>query len=187
MKILNIFLLVIMAFSFVNAKELNSKMHDKSLWQIQEGEWEFKNDVLTQVSEDDYFPLILLKNKKYSNIDVSVDFKPISGDIDASGGLVFAASNKNNYYIVRANALENNFRLYIFKNGMRYQIADSTVQIPSFNQYHNIRIKVEDKTIYAYLNHKLCITYKLKNKIIGYVGLWTKADSITSFDKLVIK
>jgi len=181
-------IILICIFIFINAQSIqNDKILDKTLWQIQKGQWEFKNNTLTQTSKSNYFPLILLKDKKYSDIDVSVDFKPISGNIDASGGLVVGAIDKNNYFIVRANALENNFRLYIFKNGSRYQIAGSTVKAPSLKEYHNIRIKVKDKTIYAYLNHKLYITYKLRKKINGYVGLWTKADSVTTFKNLIIK
>ena len=154
MKKLNkvvLFLLLFISCTYINAQDINNDfIQNRSLWQIEEGNWIFTNNNLKQISEDDYFPAILLKDKQYSNINLSVDFKPISGFIDASGGLIFAAKNKNNYFIVRANALENNFTLYNFKNGIRHQLTTAIVKKPSLNKYHNITIKVQKNKILAF-------------------------------------
>jgi len=71
----------------------------------------------------------------FSDLDISVNFKPIAGDIDASGGIIFRAKDKGNYYIVRANALENNYRLYTFTNGQRQQIASVKVSSPALGKF----------------------------------------------------
>jgi len=154
---------------------------DSSKWHSYVGEWSFKDGVIKQSSTKDYYPLALLEDKKFSDVDVSVEFKPISGKIDASGGVVFRAVDSKNYYIVRANALEDNFRLYTFKDGIRSQIASATVDEPKIGEFHNIRVEAKGNNIKAYLNGKLLIEHSDNSFKDGYVGLWTKADSITEF------
>jgi len=155
-----------------------------SLWSIKSGQWSFENGLLKQQAINESFPLILLEKEKLTDVDVSVDFKPLSGDIDASGGLVFRAVDKNNYFIVRANALEDNFRLYTFKNGHRSEIASATVTPPSLGKFHTIRVVAKGEHIQAYLDGKLYIDHNDSSFSEGYVGLWTKADSVTEFDNL---
>ncbi len=155
-------------------------------WKQHEGEWVFANGVVRQSATDRYFPLLLLENDKFSDVDVSVKFKPISGRIDASGGVVFRAQDGRNYYIVRANALEDNFRLYYFEDGIRHQIASATVKPPVMGKYSSIRVVASGDHIQAYLNGKIEIDYHGKRYSKGYVGLWTKADSVTEFDNFVV-
>jgi len=160
--------------------------HQQKAWKSKEGMWIFDNNTVTQKATDRYFPLLLLQGKPYINLDVSVDFMPISGRIDASGGVVFRAVDAKNYYIVRANALEDNFRLYYFKNGSRYEISSATVTPPSFKQYSTIRVVAKGDHIQAYLNGTLCIDHHDNTFSQGYVGLWTKADSVTTFDNFKV-
>jgi len=157
------------------------------LWKSHEGQWSISNNELVQSSKDNNFPLILLEDKQYTDVDISVDFKPISGQIDASGGVVFRAKDADNYYIVRANALENNYRLYTFIDGMRSQIASATVNPPSIGKYHTMRVVASGSHIQAYLDGKLYIDHNDKTYTKGYTGLWTKADSVTAFDNFVLK
>jgi hypothetical protein len=164
----------------------NFGKHNSS-WSIKLGQWNFNNGILKQSATNESFPLILLENKKLSDVDVSVKFRPISGNIDASGGVVFRAIDKDNYYIVRANALENNFRLYTFKKGIRSEIASATVTPPKLGVFHTIRVVVKGEHIQAYLDGKLYIDHTDSSFSKGYVGLWTKADSVTEFDDFLIK
>ena len=151
-------------------------------WIVKSGQWSFENGLLKQSATDKRFPLILLEKEKLTDVDVSVKFRPISGNIDASGGVVFRAVDKDNYFIVRANALEDNFRLYTFKNGHRSEIASATVTPPTLGTFHTIRVVAKGKHIQAYLDGKLCIDHDDDSFSKGYVGLWTKADSVTEFD-----
>jgi hypothetical protein len=121
----------------------------------------------------------------YSDVDVAMKFKPISGREDASGGLVFRFT-EGKYYVVRANALENNFRLYSYDRGRR-QLASASVQVPPIGQWHTVRIVAVGNQIQAWLNGKLYLDHRDARFKSGQVGLWTKADSITAFDDVSIR
>jgi hypothetical protein len=131
------------------------------------------------------FNVIVAPGGPYSDVDVSVRFKPISGGEDASGGIVFRFS-EGKYYVVRANALENNFRLYYYDNGRR-QLATATVQPPALGQWHTLRIVAVGDHIQAYLNGRLLLDHRDSRFKAGQIGLWTKSDSVTAFDDLEIK
>jgi len=155
-------------------------------WKSYTGDWQFNNGELRQASTEDDFPVILNEAQTFTDLDVSVNFKPVSGEVDASGGLIFRAQDEDNYYIVRANALENNFRLYTFTDGLRHQLASANVTPPSINKFHSMRIIAVGDHIQAYLNGKLEIDHHDKSFNKGYTGLWTKADSVTVFDNFKV-
>ena len=156
-------------------------------WKAYSGQWEFQKGVLTQTSEDNDFPVILNEDKPIADLDISVRFKPISGQIDASGGLIFRAEDEDNYYIVRANALEGNYRLYTFTDGYRHELASASVTPPTLGEFHTMRIVAKDDHIQAYLNGTLELDYHDGTFKKGYTGLWTKADSVTTFDDFIVK
>jgi hypothetical protein len=151
-------------------------------WKAYVGKWQFNNGELLQSATSDSFPVILREDKSFADVDIQVSFKPISGDIDASGGIIFRAKNKDNYYIVRANALENNYRLYTFVNGTRHELASAKVTPPTLNNKHQMRIVAKGDHIQAYLNGTLQIDYHDTTYKTGFTGLWTKADSVSIFD-----
>lgn len=162
---------------------INDDFSQKNLnWEAYSGQWKFQKGTLIQTSENDDFPVILLENAPLTDVDVQVLFKPISGKIDASGGIIFRAEDEDNYYIVRANALENNFRLYTFVDGYRHQLASTTVTPPALGKFSTMRVITKGNHIQAFLNDKLELDYHDDTFKQGYVGLWTKADSITEFD-----
>ena len=151
-------------------------------WKSYAGHWIVKDGVLLQNGTKDNYPVILREDKVFSNVDIRVRFKPISGDIDASAGIVFRATDEDNYYIVRANALEDNFRLYTFVDGYRHQLASATVTPPALNKMHSMRVVAKGDHIQIYLNDKLELDYHDATFSEGFTGLWTKADSVTEFD-----
>jgi Domain of Unknown Function (DUF1080) len=122
---------------------------------------------------------------RYADVDVSVKFKPISGRQDASGGIVFRFTD-GKYYVVRANALEDNFRLYYYDRGRR-QLASASVKRPALGQWHTLRVVAVGDRIQAWLNGTPRLDHRDARFKAGAVGLWTKADSITAFDDLVIR
>jgi len=163
-------------------------------WQFFDGTWEYRDDnvngVLTQAAGNlgrRVFPLALWKEHRFTDVDASVRFKPISGDMDASGGIVFRARDGGNYYIARANSLEDNIRLYTFTDGKRSQIAGTTIAPPALGQWHTLRVVAVGPHIQIYLNDTLYIDHQDETFTEGYVGLWTKADAVTDFDDLVVK
>jgi hypothetical protein len=162
-------------------------------WKTVEGNWTVEEitgapsgkRVLMLRPKGSDFNVIVAPGGPYTDVDVSVRFKPISGREDASGGIVFRLS-EGKYYVVRANALENNFRLYYYDAGRR-QLATATVQPPSLGQWHTLRVVAVGDHIQAYLNGKLLLDHRDSRFKAGQIGLWTKADSVTAFDDLEIK
>jgi hypothetical protein len=94
--------------------------------------------------------------------------------------------NDGKYYVVRANALENNFRLYYYDRGRR-QLASASVKPPALGQWHTLRVVAVGDQIQAWLNGTQYLNHRDSRFTSGAVGLWTKADSITAFDDLVIR
>ena len=121
----------------------------------------------------------------YADVDVAMKFKPISGREDASGGIV-VRFNDGRYYVVRANALEDNFRLYSYDRGRR-QLATARVKAPAPGQWHTVRIVAVGDHLQAWLDGTLYLDHRDSRFTSGRVGLWTKADSITAFDDLTIR
>jgi len=148
-----------------------------------------KPNVVTQTSTDqiDYrFPLLISDEGSFQDLDLSVKFKAVTGSIDRAGGLVFRLKDPNNYYIVRANALENNYRLYHVVNGRRSQFAGANLKVTS-GEWHELRVEAVGKKITCYYDGSKKIEATDDTfKDAGKVGLWTKADSVTSFDDLKV-
>jgi hypothetical protein len=140
---------------------------------------------LVQRATDNAFNVIVAPGGPSTDVDVSVRFKPMSGREDASGGIVFRFF-EGRYYVVRANALEDNFNLYYYDRGRR-EIAGVSVKAPALRQWHKLRISAEGDRIKGWLNDKLLIDQRDNRFDAGRVGLWTKADSITAFDDLVVR
>ena len=162
-------------------------------WKTVDGKWTVeeipgapsRKKVLVQRAVENQFNVIVAPGGPYTDADVSIRFKPISGREDASGGIVFRFS-EGKYYVVRANALENNFRLYYYDNGRR-QLATAAVQPPALGQWHTLRVVAVGDHIQAYLNGRLLLDHRDSRFKAGQIGLWTKSDSVTAFDDLEIK
>jgi hypothetical protein len=160
-------------------------------WETLTGKWGIEDvpgasieKALVQRATNDAFNVIVAPGGPYGDVDVSVRFKPISGQEDASAGIVFRFS-EGRYYVIRANALEDNFNFYYYDRG-RHQISGARVKAPALGQWHSLRISAEQDRIKGWLNDKLLIDQRDKRFTSGRVGLWTKADSVTAFDDLTI-
>jgi hypothetical protein len=140
---------------------------------------------LVQRATGNAFNVIVAPGGPYADVDVSVRFKPIAGREDASGGIVFRFS-EGRYYVIRANALEDNFNFYYYDHG-RHEIAGASVKAPALGQWHKLRITAEGDRITGALNDQPLIDRRDSRFASGRIGLWTKADSITAFDDLVVR
>jgi len=120
-----------------------------------------------------------------ADVDVSVSFQPLSGHEDASGGIVFRFDD-GRYYVVRANALEDNFRLYYYERGRR-QIASASVKAPAMGRWHTLRLVALGTRMQAWLDGVRYLDHRDSRLASGRMGLWTKADSITAFRQLTVK
>ena len=160
-------------------------------WKFVAGQWVRRpsgdQKVLAQAVETQPWAVAVLEDKKFSDVDVSVRFRPVSGREDASEGIIFRAKDGQNYLLVRANALENNFRLYTVVNGKRSTIASARVNEPKLGAWHTIRVVAAGPKIEAYLNGARLLDHEDRTFTQGWIGLWTKADSVTEFADLEIK
>ncbi|MBI3786739.1 MAG: hypothetical protein HY276_00630 [Ignavibacteriales bacterium] len=146
-------------------------------------------NVLAQTDMDDTgyrFPLCVFDNVNAKDVDISVKFKAVKGSGDQAAGLVWRYRDKNNYYVVRANALEDNVRMYRMVKGARLQFAGANVKVAP-QQWHTMRVVATGNKFDAYFDGKKIITVtEATFNAAGKVGLWTKADSYTLFDDFVI-
>jgi hypothetical protein len=162
-------------------------------WLMVDGQWTVEEmaeapsgkKVLVQRATKNEFNVIVAPAGPFTDVDVSMKFKPISGRQDASAGIVFRF-NDGKYYVVRANALEDNFRLYYYDRG-RHQLATARVKAPALGQWHTVRVLAMGDRIQAWLDGTRYLDHRDSRFRLGRVGLWTKADSITAFDDLTIR
>ena len=128
------------------------------------------------------FPWSVKEKESIADGFVEVRFKSISGREDQAGGVVWRWKNGNNYYVARANALENNVSLYYTANGRRNTLKYVDAPVPG-NVWHTLRVEFSGEMIKVSLNGKTYIEYKDSHITgPGTVGVWTKADSVTAFD-----
>jgi Domain of Unknown Function (DUF1080) len=157
----------------------------------------YQGNVLAQTDADrtDYrFPVCVYDGLTAKDVDISVKFKPVSGKGDQGAGIVWRYQNKDNYYIVRANALEGNVVLYKVENGKRtdlplkgkgrtYGMKDKVAS----GEWGTLRVVATGSLFEVYHNGKKL--YEVEDetfKEAGKVGLWTKADSVIYFDDLQV-
>jgi glycosyl hydrolase family 59 (putative galactocerebrosidase) len=128
------------------------------------------------------FPWCVKTNTSIENGSVEVKFKPISGREDAAGGLVWRWKDGDNYYVARANALEDNVSLYYTQNGRRNTIKYVNAPVAK-NQWHTLKVEFAGTSIRVALDGKVYIEQEDDHiSGPGAVGVWTKADSVTAFD-----
>jgi hypothetical protein len=127
-----------------------------------------------------------LSDAVYTDVSVSTRFKPISGSIDRAAGIIFHVQDENNYYILRANALENNVDIRKYVNGRRSTLKTGSVNVLS-GQWQELRVEVSGNQIRGFLDGQLVVETSDDTFTSGKVGLWTKADSVTCFDDVEVR
>jgi hypothetical protein len=133
------------------------------------------------------FPLAVYRPVSAKNVEVSVRFKPIAGKVDQAGGIAVRVAGPDDYYVVRANALEDNVRFYRVVKGRREQLAGANVKVSS-NEWHTLGLKAEGERFAISFDGKELYTATDRTfTSAGRVALWTKADSVTRFDGMEIK
>jgi hypothetical protein len=154
-------------------------------WAIQEVPGAVHNGrALVQRATQNEFNAIVAPGGPYSNVLVTARFKPMAGREDASGGIIFRFLD-GRYYVVRANALEDNFRFYYYDRG-RYMLTTASIKAPALGQWHKLQISARGNRIQGSLNGRALIDQRDSRFASGRIGLWTKADSITAFDGITV-
>jgi hypothetical protein len=159
-----------------------------------EGKWVVKAEkdapsppnVLAQLDADntDYRFPVAFTGPELKDLRLSVKCKQVSGKVDQGCGLVFRFKDPDNYYITRANALENNVRLYHVVKGRRIQFAGWNGQVKS-GVWHDLAVEAKGDHFQVFFDGKKVMDAHDKTFAdAGKVGLWTKADSVIYFDDL---
>ena len=138
-------------------------------------------NVLKQSGSGD-FPWCVKQDASITDGYVEVKFKPIAGRDDQAGGVVWRWKDGNQYYVVRANALENNVSLYYTIGGRRHTIKYQETPVAA-RVWHTLRVEFAGSHIQVSLDGKRQIDVTDEHiSGAGAVGVWTKADSVTVFD-----
>ncbi len=158
-----------------------------------------KPNVFAQTSNDKTsgrFPLAIWEKTSFKDGSLTVKLKPVSGQEDQAGGLVWRYRDPDNYYIVRANAAENNVVLYKVENSKRSSLAPKGTPARTYGVKHKVpsgvwstlRVTFEGNLFTVYFDGaKLFEVEDETFKDAGKVGLWTKSDSVTYFDDLEVE
>lgn len=145
---------------------------------------------LAQTSQDDTdyrFPLCVYDDFTAKDVSIEVRFKPVEGKVDQAAGIVGRYQDSDNYYVTRANALEDNVRLYHVVKGKRKQFAGTNVKVES-GKWHTLKLIAKGQHFQVYFDGAL--QFEADDDTFtnsGKVGLWTKADSVTYFDDLMVE
>lgn len=127
------------------------------------------------------FPAISLGDRIFTDLTMSIRFKPVSGSEDRAAGIIFRVQDRDNFYILRANALEDNVNIYKYVGGRRHDVNEGSARVPS-GRWQELKVEVKGNSIRGYLNGRLVVEAHDDTFKAGKVGLWTKADSVTCFD-----
>jgi hypothetical protein len=169
--------------------------------------WEVREDatspagprVLVQNSDDrtqgHRFPLAIYEGLRFADGAVAVRFKTLAGEIDQAAGIVWRYRNPDNYYVVRANAIEKNVVLYKVEGGKRTDLKPVGAGRFDYGkaarvqkqQWQELRVEFAGTRFRVSLDGELL--FEVEDDTFaepGQVGLWTKADSVTAFDALAI-
>jgi len=149
------------------------------------------NKVVAQTSAINYgyrFNMLINKNLNFKDIEITLKFKGVKGGEDQGGGAVWRYIDENNYYVARANPLENNFRVYKVVKGNRIELASADRIDIKTNKWYTLKIIMKGNKIECFFNGKpeLSVTDNTFTAP-GKVGLWTKSDAQTYFDDIKVK
>ena len=156
------------------------------------------NKVMAQLSADNpnyHFNVAVFNGIEAKNVELKVKMKGVKGRMDQGGGFVWRFTDKDNYYVVRANPLEDNVVLYKVVNGKRTDLPligkGRTYGVdvePLGDGWNELKLNVVKDLFTVYLNGKEI--FKVKDETFtnkGKIGLWTKADAVSNFDDLQVK
>jgi hypothetical protein len=162
-------------------------------WTNVSGKWVIDqygtNRVLAQTAQNKgmNFNVIVFDNAMLKDVELSVDILAISGNEDQGGGLVWRYQDEDNYYIVRFNPLESNYRLYKVENGKRIQLASAKASTLE-GKWFSVKVVMNGNEIRCSLGEQELLSETDDTFTnAGKTGFWTKADAVSDFDNFKLK
>lgn len=132
------------------------------------------------------YKVVLVNGTDGSDADLEVSFFPVDGRADMGGGLIWRASDDRNYYLTRANPLEQNIRIYRVVKGIRHLLQNFNQTI-SLKQWHTLRVITRGCQVRVLYDERQVFDLCDNTFTRGRVGLWTKSDAVTYFDDLKVR
>ena len=132
------------------------------------------------------FPLCISEQAVTRDVDATLRFKPLSGTRARVAGLLFRAQSASDYYVVRADALDNSVRFYRMEKGKRSQLAGKEAPLAS-DQWHSLRVIASNDRFEVALDGKPL--FEVTDRSLpqaGAMGVWSQADSITHYGSLLV-
>ena len=127
------------------------------------------------------YKVVLSKDVIASDLTLEVSFLPIQGQADMGGGLIWRAADDRNYYLARANPLEQNIRVYRVVKGVRH-LLENFNQTIDVRRWHTLRVTHQGCHVNIFFDDKQVLDLCDKTFQAGMIGLWTKSDAVTYFD-----
>jgi hypothetical protein len=162
-------------------------------WTAVTSTWAITNDgsnkTLKQTgkSKGEKFNICINNKLKYQNLQIEVRIKPMEGVEDQGGGLVWRYHDAKNYYLARANPLDNNLKVYKVVKGIRKEIKSVKLKMKA-GEWYTLKVAMIGYTLNCYLNdQKLLSATDTTFPNAGQVGFWSRSDAISLFDDLKIK
>lgn len=146
-------------------------------------------NVLAQHSKEnsgEHFNLAVVEDSDYQDLELEVKFKAVEGTEDQGGGLIWRYQDPDNYYIARANPLEDNFRIYRVVQGVRKQLKGAYIKVIS-GAWHAMRIVAKSDQMECFYDGTKYLAVRDPTFKRGKIGLWTKADAVSYFDELRVR
>jgi hypothetical protein len=131
------------------------------------------------------FPAVSLGSAMYTDLVLSARFKPLAGKEDQAAGLIFRVQDADNYYILRANALEGNVNLYKYARGQRSGLKEGAATVAA-GRWQELRVEVAGNRFRGFLDGQPVVEASDDTFQAGQIGLWTKADSVSCFDDVEV-
>ncbi len=141
---------------------------------------------VTDKGAEHAYKVVLIAKSIASDLNLQVSFLPIHGQADMGGGLIWRAADDRNYYLARANPLEQNIRVYRVVKGVRHllQNFDHTIDV---KQWHTLRVTHRGCQLSIFYDDKQVLNLCDRTFHTGQIGLWTKSDAVTYFDDLQLQ
>jgi len=148
-----------------------------------------RSQVLGQVEgkgAEHAYKVVLVNGTDGSDAELVVSFLPVDGKADMGGGLIWRASDDRNYYLTRANPLEQNIRIYRVVKGIRHLLQNFD-QIISVKRWHTLRVITSGCQVRVLYDERQVFDLCDNTFTRGRIGLWTKSDAVTYFDDLKVR
>ncbi len=129
------------------------------------------------------YKTVFIEDVTAADLDLQVSFLAVGGKGDMGGGLIWRAADDRNYYLARANPLEQNIRAYRVVKGVRHLLANFDQVIP-VHKWHRLRVVAKSQRFEVFFDGRTVLKLSDRAFANGRIGLWTKSDAVTYFDDL---